>query len=93
MKTRKITGRIALLTMAILLLLTTLVGCAMNNLQVPQREGTTHRLATYAVGRHLKAVLQECHRPTYEYDGNNAIALQLRLKGYMTIPREGHKDI
>ena len=50
-------------------------------------------LATYAVGRHLKAVLQKCHTPAYEDDSYNAKLLQLRAKGYMAIPGQGHKDI
>ena len=52
-----------------------------------------HPIISDAVGVESGECPAGINRPTYEYDGNNAIALQLRLKGYMTIPREGHKDI
>ena len=65
----------------------------LDNLEVPEGEGATEVGATDAVGRYLKAVLKECHAPAYKDNSNHTVALQARLKGDMTIPRKGHKDI
>lgn len=65
----------------------------LNNLQVPQRKWASHSLAADAVGRYLEAVLEECYRPANEDDSDDAIALQPRLKGDVSIPSQGHKDI
>ena len=65
----------------------------LNDLQLPEGEGTSEFCATDAVGWHLEAVLKEGDAPTDKYDSNDAVALKLRLEGYMAIPRQRHKDI
>ena len=65
----------------------------LNDLQLPEGEGTSEFCATDAVGWHLEAVLKEGDAPTDKYDGYDAVALKLRLEGYMAIPRQRHKDI
>ena len=65
----------------------------LNDFELPQRERASKLMAADAVSRHLKAVLEECNTPADKYDGNNAVTLQTRLKGDMTIPCQGHKDI
>ena len=65
----------------------------LNDLQLPEGEGTSEFCATDAVGWHLEAVLKEGDAPTDKYDSNDAVALELRLEGYMAIPRQRHKDI
>lgn len=65
----------------------------LNDLQLPKGEGASEFCATDAVGRYLEAVLKEGNAPTDKYDSNDAVALKLRLEGYMAIPRQRHKDI
>ena len=65
----------------------------LDNLELPQCKGTSKLGTTDAISWHLKAVLEECYAPADEDDGDNAVTLQLRLKGYMSIPRERHKDV
>ena len=65
----------------------------LDNLQMPEGEGSAMHLATDAVGRHLEAVLEERYAPANQHDGDHAILLQLRAKGDMSIPRQGHKDV
>ena len=44
----------------------------LDNLEVPEGEGAAMNLATYAVGRHLEAVLKECYTPADEDNGQHA---------------------
>ena len=65
----------------------------LNNLQLPQGEGAAKLLAADTVGGDLKTVLKKGDTPTDEHNTHNAVTLELRLKGYMTIPCQCHKDI
>ena len=49
----------------------------LNDLQLPEGEGTSEFCATDAVGWHLEAVLKEGNAPTDKYDSNDAVALKL----------------
>ena len=65
----------------------------LDNLQLPECEGATKLVTTDTVGRHLEAVLEKSDTPADKHDGNNTVALQLRLKGDVAIPGKCHKDI
>ena len=70
---------------------------------MPEGEWATKLCAAEAVRGHLKAVLEECHAPAYEYHHEHALeqeglvgrreAFELILKGDMSVPRQGHKDV
>ena len=70
---------------------------------MPEGEWTTKLCAAEAVCGHLKAVLEECHAPAYEYHYEHALeqeglvgrreAFELILKGDMSVPRQRHKDV
>ena len=65
----------------------------LDNLELPECEWTAELVATDAVGRHLKAVLEKCNTPTNKHDANHAVALELRFECYMAIPCQCHEDI
>lgn len=65
----------------------------LDNLELPEREWATKLGTTDAVSWHLEAVLEQGNTPTDEDDGHDAVALELRLEGYVSVPRERHKDV
>ena len=65
----------------------------LDNLQLPEGEGAAKFVATNAVGWNLEAVFKQGDAPADKHDGNNTIALKLRLKGDVAIPSKCHKDI
>ena len=67
----------------------------LDNLQLYERERTAVAVESQAIGRHLKAILEEGDTPREHNDTHQRpIAADTRLlEAQMTVPGQSHKDI
>lgn len=65
----------------------------LDDLQLPDREGTSEFGRTEAVGRYLETVFEQGDAPAQEHDGHQAEALEFRLECDVAVPCQRHEGV